>query len=66
MATFTILAVSQETLKKCVTEEYTEGNQLICLKGQNMKNKRKQSDLYKHFWHMPFNISKIFEHGELF
>ena len=29
--------------KKCVTEEYTVGNQLIFLKGQNMKNKRKQS-----------------------
>ena len=45
MATFIILAVSQETLKKKgLTEEYTEGNQLIFLKGQNMKNKRKQSD----------------------
>ena len=45
MATFIILAVSQETFKeKGLTEEYTEGNQLIFLKGQNMKNKRKESD----------------------
>ena len=48
MATFIILAVSQETFKKKgLTEEYAEGNQLIFLKGQNMKNKRKQSDPVK-------------------
>ena len=38
------LQFRKKHLKKCLTEEYTEGNQLIFLKGQNMKNKRKQSD----------------------
>ena len=68
MATFIILAVSQETFKKMFNWRIyrrQSTNFPERTKYEKQTQTKWSSNLYNHFWHMPF-ISKIFEHGELF
>lgn len=67
---FDILAVSQDIFEKQLINRRIYRRQSTNFpkrtKYEKQMQKKLSSNICKHFLHMPFNISNIFEHGELF